>query len=234
MLELSNLKAGYGDVVVLKDISLTVEPGRITSLIGYNGAGKTTLANVVSAVLPKMGGTIKLGGTDLSGLTSQEIVQMGISQIPEGRMLFVSMSVKENLELGAFSKQARSRKTETMEAVFDLFPILRERQRQTAGTLSGGEQQMLAIGRGLMAKPKYLILDEPSLGIAPLIVNVIMQVIDHIKNEGAGVLLVEQNLVQALSIADYAYILEDGNISKRGKGNDLLNDEDTKTAYLGL
>jgi branched-chain amino acid transport system ATP-binding protein len=234
MLEIVDLKAGYGDVVILKGISIRVERGKIVSFIGYNGTGKTTLANVISGIIPKMDGRVAVDGSDLWGLTSQEIVRRGISQIPEGRMLFVSMTVRENLELGAFSKQARERSATTMEEVFTLFPVLRERQKQAAGTLSGGEQQMLAIGRGLMARPEYLILDEPSLGVAPKIVDTLMDVISHIAKEGVGVLLIEQNLLEALSLADYAYILEDGRISKEGEGKDLLNDENTKKAYLGL
>lgn len=234
MLEVRNLHAGYGDVRVLKNINIKVKPGHIVSLIGYNGTGKTTLANVISGLIPSMEGQITVDGKDLAGLSPKGVVELGVSQIPEGRKLFTSMTVRENLELGAFTRRASSRRAQSVEMVYSLFPILKERQKQLAGTLSGGEQQMLAIGRGLMAGPKYLLLDEPTLGVAPLVTNTIMDVVAQVKNQGKGVLLIEQNLLQALKIADYAYILEDGKIAKEGKGEDMLNDEDTKRAYLGL
>lgn len=234
MLEVRNLHAGYGDVRVLKNINIKVKPGHIVSLIGYNGTGKTTLANVISGLIPSMEGQITVDGKDLAGLSPKGVVELGVSQIPEGRKLFTSMTVRENLELGAFTRRASSRRAQSVEMVYSLFPILKERQKQLAGTLSGGEQQMLAIGRGLMAGPKYLLLDEPTLGVAPLVTNTIMDVVAQVKNQGKGVLLIEQNLLQALKIADYAYILEDGKIAKEGKGEDMLNDEDTKMAYLGL
>lgn len=234
MLEVKNLKSGYGDVTVLKNINIKVKKGQVVSIIGYNGAGKSTLVNTISGIIVNTEGGISVDGRNISGLSPKEIVKIGITQIPEGRKLFNSMSVRQNLEMGSFLNKNKGEREKNIKEVYEIFPILEERKNQSAGTLSGGEQQMLAIGRGIMAKPKYMIFDEPSLGVAPIIVKSIIEAIKHIKNEGTGVLLVEQNLVQALAISDYGYILEDGNISKEGKGEAMLQDDKTKKAYLGL
>lgn len=234
MLEISNLTSGYGDVVVFRNIHLKVEPGKIVSLIGYNGAGKSTLVNTMCGLIHPMEGKITLDEEDITRYEPKRIVQTGLSQIPEGRKLFVSMTVHENLELGTLLIKDKELKKQRIEEVYELFPRLYERRKQIAGTLSGGEQQMLAIGRGIVAKPKYMILDEPSLGVAPIIVADIIKTITEIAKNGTGVLLVEQNLIQALGISDYSYILEDGAITKEGKGSQLLEDEETKKAYLGI
>ena len=234
MLEIKNLKTGYGDVVVLHDISIRVSPGEVVSLIGYNGAGKSTLVNTICGLVRPMEGEILVDGKDCTELTPRQIVELGVSQVPEGRKLFVNMTVHENLEMGGLLIKDKTEKEKRINEMYELFPILSERRRQLAGTLSGGEQQMLAIGRGLIPKPKYLILDEPSLGVAPIVVKDIIETIKRIASTGTGVLLVEQNLVQALEISDYSFILEDRVIAKEGRAEDLLKDEETKKAYLGI
>ncbi|MCS7142869.1 MAG: ABC transporter ATP-binding protein [Aigarchaeota archaeon] len=235
MLGVDNVVAGYGEVTVLKGINLTVRKGEIVSLLGANGAGKTTTLKVISGLLQPKGGRVSFNGHDITTARTNERVKMGIILVPEGRQLFPRMTVLENLELGAYTKKARTRIKETLHRVYELFPILKERKFQLAGTLSGGEQQMLAIGRGLMALPELLLLDEPSLGLAPKIVKLVMDAIDRInKVDGITVLLIEQNVYRSLQISDRAYIIENGMITLEGSGQELLNEPRVRSAYLGL
>jgi branched-chain amino acid transport system ATP-binding protein len=220
----------------LQDVSLEEKEGEIVALIGGNGAGKTTLLNLVSGIVRPSRGKIFFKGEDITALTPERIVQMGIGQVPEGRLLFGPLTVKENLELGAFKRWGREQKqkvTKDFEYIYRLFPILKKRLVQKAGTLSGGEQQMLAIGRGLMGNPILMLLDEPSLGLAPLLAQEIFSVIERLKNEGTTILLVEQNARAALKISDRAYVLETGSIRLQGSAPDLLQNEEVKRAYLG-
>lgn len=233
MLEVKNINVQYGAFKALYDVSLTVEKGLIVSIVGANGAGKTTLLNTISGLLRPTSGKITFEGIELTALPGHEIVRKGVVQIPEGRKLFPDMSVYDNLISGAMHPRAKAGRQETIEEVFNLFPILRERRRQLAKTLSGGEQQMLAIGRGLMSKPKLLMLDEPSLGLAPLLVRQIFEIVQELKARGLTILLVEQNVRHSLAIADYAYVLENGRIVLSGPGREVLEDEHTKRAYLG-
>ena len=235
MLKLQDVETYYGTAQALKGISLEVEEGRLIAILGANGAGKTTLLRTISGLNEPKRGTIEFEGRRINGLNPDDIVNLGISHCPEGRKLFPQMTVYKNLLLGAYIRRGDPREIkEMMEGVFDLFPILKERQLQLAGTLSGGEQQMLVIGRGLMSKPKLLLLDEPSLGIAPLVVARIFEVIRDINQRGTTILLVEQNASIALSIADYGYVLETGEIILSGDTRQLLSDEKVKEAYLGL
>jgi branched-chain amino acid transport system ATP-binding protein len=224
----------YGDIQALWEVSFQVREGEIVTLVGSNGAGKTTILKTLAGILRAASGTIIFQGEDITHEPTHKIVEKGISLIPEGRKLFPRMSVYENLEMGAYSRQARSKRNETLARVFALFPILEERKNQLVGTLSGGEQQMVAIGRGLMALPRLLLIDEPSLGLAPKIVKELFQVIQEINQQGVTVLLVEQNVHQALKIAHRAYVLETGCITLEGKGTELLQNNYIKTAYLGL
>lgn len=220
----------------MQDVSLEEKEGEIVALIGGNGAGKTTLLNLISGIVRPSRGKIFFKGEDITALTPERIVQMGIGQVPEGRLLFGPLTVKENLELGAFKRRRKEEKEEVskdLEYVYKLFPTLKKRLQQKAGTLSGGEQQMLAIGRGLMGKPVLMLLDEPSLGLAPLLVQEIFSVIKRLKNEGTTILLVEQNARAALRVCDRAYVLETGNIRLQGSASDLLENEEVKRAYLG-
>ncbi|HDM92887.1 MAG TPA: ABC transporter ATP-binding protein [Candidatus Korarchaeota archaeon] len=232
MLSVENLEAGYGDVQVLWGVSLRVEKGEIVALLGSNGAGKTTTLKTISGLLKPKSGKIAFDGVEITGKPPHEVVRLGISLVPEGRRLFPKMTVYENLRMGAYLVSGDV--SDRLETVYSLFPILKERRNQLAGTLSGGEQQMLAIARGLMSSPRLLMLDEPSLGLAPKIVQEVLRAVNQIRDEGVTVLLVEQNVQQALSIADRGYVIETGRIVLEGTGRELLENEHVKTAYLGL
>jgi len=227
------VEAGYGDVTAVRAVSLQVRAGEIVALIGSNGAGKTTTLRAISGLLPLRQGTVDLDGRRISGLGSAAIVAAGIAHVPEGRQLFPTMTVLENLELGARTAEGRARRGETLARVFELFPRLSERQRQLAGTLSGGEQQMVAIGRALMARPRLLMLDEPSLGLAPVVVGSIFANLTAINRDGLTILLVEQNVLRALRLSHRAYVLENGTITLAGPSPTLLADERIRRAYLG-
>ncbi len=233
LLAISGLRGGYGQVEVLRGVDLRVEPGEMVALLGSNGAGKSTLNNVVSGIYPAWAGSVVFDGQDLSRAHYREVVKAGLIQVPEGRKVFPNLSVLENLELGSFAR-ARERRALNLEKVFGIFPRLRERLQQLAGTMSGGEQQMLAIGRGLMAEPRLLILDEPSLGLSPLLVDEMFSLIRRLRDDGLAVLLVEQNVGQSLEIADRAYVMENGSIRFSGKPADLLGSDELRRAYLGL
>jgi branched-chain amino acid transport system ATP-binding protein len=233
LLTIEGLRAGYGAVEVLRGVDLHIAPGELVALLGSNGAGKTTLNSVVSGLVPTWAGRVLFDGQDLTSAHYRRVVQAGLIQVPEGRKVFPNLSVLENLELGAFTR-ARERRAENLAHVFDTFPRLRERQTQLAGTMSGGEQQMLAIGRGLMAEPKLLILDEPSLGLSPLLVEEMFTLIAQLRADGLAVLLVEQNVVQSLAIADRAYVMENGSIRFSGTSAELLASDTLRQAYLGV
>jgi branched-chain amino acid transport system ATP-binding protein len=233
LLTIEGLHAGYGAVEVLRGVDLHMAPGELVALLGSNGAGKTTLNSVVSGLVPTWAGRVVFDGQDLTGAHYRRVVQAGLIQVPEGRKVFPNLSVLENLELGAFTR-ARARRAENLVRVFDTFPRLRERQDQLAGTMSGGEQQMLAIGRGLMAEPKLLILDEPSLGLSPLLVEEMFGLIAQLRAGGLAVLLVEQNVGQSLEIADRAYVMENGSIRFSGTSAELLASDTLRQAYLGV
>ena len=232
MLEVTGLRAGYGAIEILRGVDLTVGAGEIVALLGSNGAGKSTLNNNVSGLYRPFGGAIRFDGQDVTGAPSTRIVEAGLIQVPEGRRVFPNLSVRDNLELGSYrrGKPARAR---NLERVATLFPRLRERWTQAAGTLSGGEQQMLAIGRGLMAEPSLLILDEPSLGLSPLLVEEMFALIGRLNAEGLALLLVEQNVVQSLAVAHRAYVLENGRIALSGKASDLAQNPELRRSYLG-
>jgi branched-chain amino acid transport system ATP-binding protein len=234
MLEVQQLQVFYGDVQALWDVSFEVRPGEIVTLVGSNGAGKTTTLKTISGLLRPAAGRVRLEGQDIGALSPHTIVARGIAQIPEGRRLWPHMTVLENLELGAYTAEARRRRDETLEWIFALFPRLRERRGQLAGTLSGGEQQMVAIGRGLMSRPRLLMLDEPSLGLAPLLVEEVFRILRQINGQGVTVLLVEQNLRQALEVAHRAYVLETGRVALSGPSRDVLAHPHIRAAYLGL
>ena len=234
MFELKRINVGYGDVQIVYDVSLQIHRGEVVSLVGSNGAGKTTILKTISGLLRPLSGEILFEENRVDQLRPAQIVEMGISQVPEGRKLFGMLSVEFNLEMGAIRKQARKNRSGNLEKVFRLFPVLSERKKQMAGSLSGGEQQMLAIGRSLMSEPRLLMMDEPSLGLSPLLVKNILDTVVKIKKEETTVLLVEQNLVQSLKISDRGYILEDGRIVRTGLGRELLQDEDIKKKYLGI
>ncbi len=233
MLEITGLKSGYGRVEVLRGVDLVVRPGEIVALLGSNGAGKSTLNNTVCGLVPTWAGRVVFDGADLTGAHYRRVVQAGLIQVPEGRKIFPNLTVRENLELGSFTR-ARANRARNLERVFATFPRLAERVTQKAGTMSGGEQQMLAIGRGMMAEPRLLILDEPSLGLSPLLVEEMFALIRRLHDEGLAVLLVEQNVGQSLEIADRAYVLENGAIRFEGRPVDLLASPELKKAYLGL
>jgi branched-chain amino acid transport system ATP-binding protein len=229
-----DLIAQYGEVRVLHDISLEVTEGRIVSIIGSNGAGKSTIINLISGILRPAFGRIEFDGEDISGLAPHRIVELGINQVPEGRQVFTKMSVWENLLVGSTSRRAIGDREKSMKRVFEVFPILYNRREQGAGSLSGGEQQMLAIGRGLMSNPRLLMLDELSLGLAPLLTQELFRVLAELNKEGLTVLLVDQNLTQTLQTSHYGYVLENGRIALEGSSEELLASEKTKRAYLGL
>ena len=234
MLRISGLRAGYGDVEVLHGISLEVNQGEVVALLGANGAGKTTTLRAVSGLLRPSNGEVAFQGRRIDRLPASRIVELGVVQVPEGRKIFPSLTVRENLELGAYHRKAKPHRAESLERVLEMFPVLRERRGQAAGTLSGGEQQMLAIARALMARPALLMLDEPSLGLAPRIVFEIFETIRTIRSRGLTVLLVEQNVQHSLRLADRGYVLENGSVVLAGSGGELLNSEHTKRAYLGM
>jgi branched-chain amino acid transport system ATP-binding protein len=234
MLEIKNIDVFYGDVQVIWDISFNVKQGEIVALIGANGAGKSTTLKTISGILRPKKGEIHFNDIPIHKVEPYKLIEIGLVHVPEARRLFVEMSVEENLDMGSLKGEAKKEREITKQLVFDLFPRLLERRRQLAGTLSGGEQQMLAIGRGLMAKPKLQMFDEPSLGLSPILVKDIFNVIKRIKEEGTTVLIVEQNVKQTLAIADRAYVLENGKIALQGTGAELLSNEHVRTAYLGV
>jgi branched-chain amino acid transport system ATP-binding protein len=234
LLEVDNVSLLYGHIEALHGISLTVGQGEIVALIGANGAGKSTTMRAISGLRPVARGSIKFDGQDITKLRADLRVVRGVSQSPEGRGIFPGMTVRENLEMGAYTRRNRSEIDEDMQRAFTLFPRLQEREKQAGGTLSGGEQQMLAVGRALMSRPKLLLLDEPSMGLAPILIQQIFDIIVEINQQGTTVLLVEQNAQQALSRAHRAYVLETGRIVKQGTGAELLDDPAVKDAYLGV
>ena len=234
LLELAGVDALYGRIRALRGVTISVDQGEVVALIGSNGAGKTTTLRTISGLMHPPSGTITFGGKDISRMPAHEIVGLGICQSPEGRRLFPRMQVIDNLRMGAFLRKDKDGIQTDMQRVFELFPRLKERTSQLAGTLSGGEQQMLAIGRALMSKPKLLMLDEPSLGLAPILVETIFQIVREINAQGIPILLVEQNAHKALEVAHRAYVLETGSIVKTGSGQELLNSPDVQRAYLGI
>lgn len=233
MLEVRDLNVFFGVIQAIKNVSFDVNQGEVVALIGANGAGKTTTLHTVTGLLPAASGTITLDGKDLGKVPAHKIVSMGMAHVPEGRRVFAQLSVYDNLKLGAFTRKDKKEIEESLEMVFESFPRLKERRNQVAGTLSGGEQQMLAMGRALMSKPRIILMDEPSMGLSPLYVTEIFEIIKKIKSEGTTVLLVEQNANMALQVADRAYVLETGKIIMDGKASDLMNDERVRKAYLG-
>lgn len=234
MLSVSDLNAFYGEVQVLKEVSITVNEGEIVTLVGANASGKTTLLSCISGLLSSFKGKIEWNGLRIDQMKSDQIVELGLIQCPEGRLLFPKLTVQENLELGAYSKRSRTERKKRLEMVYSLLPRLAERSRQLAGLMSGGEAQMCAIGRALMANPVLLMLDEPSLGLAPMVVSEVMKLMKEINQEGVTILLVEQNVRQSLELSDRAYVLENGKIVMQGRGEELLNSEKVKEAYLGF
>lgn len=234
MLKVSNIEVAYGNIQVLFGVSLEVGEGEMVSLIGPNGAGKTTTARAITGIVPPSRGRVEFLGREIQSLSPHEIVPLGLVHVPEGRLIFPSLTVEENLHLGAFHAPARAYRDETMKRVSEMFPTLQERRRQLAGSLSGGEQQMLAIARGLMARPRLIIFDEPSLGLAPILVREILKTIRQIVSEGVTVLLIEENVQESLRLADRGYVLENGRVVQSGNGQDLLGDEHIRRAYLGL
>ena len=234
MLEVQNIDVFYGDLQVLWDVSFTVEQGEIVALVGANGSGKSTTLKAISGLLNPANGSISFLDQRLDQIPANKIIEHGVAHVPEGRRLFPEMTVRENLIMGSLARQAKLKREETMEWIFGLFPRLREREKQLAGTLSGGEQQMLAVGRGLMALPKMIMFDEPSLGLAPILVAEIFNIIKRIKKEGVTVLITEQNTKQTLEISDRGYVLENGHVVLSGTGQELLNNEHVKQAYLGI
>ena len=233
MLEVSDLQAGYGQVQVLRGVDIDVQEGEIVAVLGSNGAGKSTLNNNISGIFTPFGGTITFQGENIVGKDPAEIVSSGLVQVPEGRRIFPNLTVQDNLEMGSYRRGKPNRRA-NLERVVEIFPRLKERMSQLAGTLSGGEQQMVAIGRGLMAEPVLLILDEPSLGLSPLLVEQMFELIGRINEDGLSVVLVEQNVIQSLALADRAYVMENGEITLSGKASDLLEDDQLKKSYLGI
>ena len=233
LLEVNNLEVNYGLIKAVKGVSFEVNEGEIVALIGANGAGKTTVMHALNGLIGKSGGTVMLGGEDITAIKAHKLVGMGMAQVPEGRRIFGELTVYDNLKMGYYSKKDKAEFEKRLEEMYESFPILKERSSQIAGTLSGGEQQMLAMSRALMSSPKLLLLDEPSMGLSPLYVNIIFDMIKKVNALGTTVLLVEQNAKKALSIADRAYVLEIGKIVKTGSGKELLDDEDIRKAYLG-
>jgi branched-chain amino acid transport system ATP-binding protein len=234
LLKVIHIDVSYGQVQVLRQVSFDIEEKEIVCLLGSNGAGKTTTVNTVSGILQAQKGSIFFNEREITSVSAYERVEMGLVQIPEGRKIFPTLSVIENLEMGSYLKKPKSMRQKSLGMVIDLFPILQNRKKQSAGTLSGGEQQMLAIARGLMTIPKLLILDEPSLGLAPIVVNEIFRVVEKINQEGMTILLVEQNVSQALSLSSRSFVLEEGRVALSGRGKDLLADPHVKKLYLGL
>ena len=236
MLELRSVTAGYGKFRVLKGVSIRVEPGEVVCILGANGAGKTTIMRAISGIVPLWEGTKTFQGVDVTRMTPMALSRMGVIQIPEGRLIISDLSVEDNLRIGAYARYFQTHKSELrldLHRVYEIFPILRDRARQKAGTLSGGEQQMLAIGRGLMGRPKLLMLDEPSLGLAPLLVKAMFNVIKELHGKGLPILLVEQNVKAAIRVSTRGYVLETGSLVMEGNSSELLNDERVSKAYLG-
>lgn len=233
MLEINDLNVHYGGIHALKGATLSVPEGKIITLVGANGAGKSTLLRTISGLVTATGGSIRFEGRELIGLKTFEIMKLGIATVPEGRKIFVNLSVYENLLMGAYNRTGKTELKRDIEWVYTIFPRLRERTAQKGGTLSGGEQQMLAVGRALMSRPRLLMLDEPSLGLAPLLIREVFRIIGQIHGEGTTILLIEQNAMAALHIADYGYVLETGKIVLEGTGKALLEDERVREAYLG-
>lgn len=234
MLEVSKIQVSYDDVPILHDVSFGIQKGQVVSIIGSNGAGKSTILKAISGLLNLSEGSISLDGVRIDRQPPHRIANMGVAHVPEGRRLFSRLSVAQNLVLGAYTTKSPEKREETLHRIFHLFPVLKERKNQRAGTLSGGEQQMLAIGRGLMLQPKLLMLDEPSLGVMPKLVTRIFETIEQIKREGLTILLVEQKMEEALELADYAYVLQSGRIVLSGKPKQLMESDLVKRAYLGL
>jgi len=234
VLEVRDLCAGYGDVQILREVSLSVRAREIATLIGANGAGKSTLLNVICGILPPLAGSVLLDGKDITGRPTEEIVALGITQVPEGRRLFGQMTIRENLVMGAYRRKNRDEIRKDLSWVFELFPRLRERQDQRAGTLSGGEQQMCAIGRGLMAKPRLLLLDELSLGLAPIVLDILSDAIRKVHQQGMSILLVEQDVAVAFDLAETGYVLENGRVALSGPTSQLRTDPHVEKLYLGL
>lgn len=234
MLTVKNLRVQYGAFAALQDVSLSITEGQIVSIVGANGAGKTTLINTISGLLRPVSGEIAFEDKDLLHLEGHAIASMGIAQVPEGRKLFTDMTVYENLLMGSYSNRAKSEREKSLEMVYELFPILKSRSNQFARTLSGGEQQMLAVGRAVMMRPRLMMFDEPSLGLAPMIVQSIFEVILRLKAAGMTIMLVEQNVRQSLQISDYAYVLETGRVVLKGTGREVMDDDHTRKAYLGI
>jgi len=234
MLKIAGLNFSYGDLKVLWDLNLEVNEGEIVTVVGSNGAGKSTMLNNISRLVKPSSGSIVFSGVDLTGLESHEVAAQGVIQVPEGRRIFPEMTVLENLRMGSYLKSLRQDREAKLKRVFSLFPRLKERQKQLGGTMSGGEQQMLAIARGLMAEPRLLLLDEPSLGLSPLLVDSIFKTIFEVNRQGVTILLVEQNVYQALHVSNRAYVLENGRIVMTGTGKDLLSDQHIKKAFLGI
>lgn len=233
MLEVKDLEVNYGVIKAIKGVSFEVNEGEVISLIGANGAGKTTILHAVSGLLNKAAGTVTFEGVDITKVPAHKIVSMGMAHVPEGRRVFAQLTVYENLKLGAYTRKDKKELEDTLAMVYKRFPRLEERKNQLAGTLSGGEQQMLAMGRALMSHPRIILMDEPSMGLSPIFVEEIFNIIRDISAEGVTVLLVEQNAKKALSIADRAYVLETGNVTLTGDAKNLMNDESVKKAYLG-
>ena len=233
LLEVKKMNVYYGMIHAVKDISFSVDEGDIVTLIGANGAGKTTILQTLTGIVPLKTGKVKYNGKDISHHLNHKLVYDGIAHVPEGRRIFAKLSVLQNLKLGAYTRNSKDEINESLENVYTKFPILKERSKQLAGTLSGGEQQMLAVGRALMSKPKLLFLDEPSMGLSPIYVNTIFSIIEEVHKEGVSILLVEQNAKKALSIASKAYVLETGKIVKEGNPKELLNDPVIRSSYLG-
>jgi len=234
MLQINDISVSYGDAQALKNVSMTVTEGSLVALVGANGAGKSTMLNTVAGLLKPKSGDIEFMGQSISRLRPKDIVDLGISLVPEGRWLFTKMTVAENLELGAYAPRARKQVSDSVERVLSLFPDLKDRLAQQAIVLSGGQQQMLAIGRALMSQPKLLMLDEPSLGLAPMIVDIMFDVFKTLHDQGVTILLVEQNVQQSLELAEMGYVIKTGSITLSGRGTDLLNDETVSRAFLGI
>lgn len=233
MLEIKDLEVCYGVIRAIKGVSFEVNQGEVIALIGANGAGKTTILHTITGLIPAKSGSILFEGKDLTKTPAHKIVSMGMAHVPEGRRVFAQLSVLENIKLGAYTRKDKAEITKSLQMVYERFPRLEERKNQVAGTLSGGEQQMLAMGRALMSNPRIILMDEPSMGLSPLLVSEIFDIIKVISESGTTVLLVEQNAKKALSIADRAYVLETGNITLSGKASDLINNDSVKKAYLG-
>lgn len=233
MLEVKDLEVYYGMIQAIKGISFQVDEGDVIALIGANGAGKTTILHTITGLIPAKAGTITFEGTDITHMPGHKLVPMGIAHVPEGRRVFAQLSVLENLKMGAYTRKDKQEIEDTIKMIYGRFPRLEERKNQLAGTLSGGEQQMLAMGRALMSKPNIILMDEPSMGLSPIFVNEIFEIIKEVSQDGTTVLLVEQNAKKALSIADRAYVLETGKVTLEGAASDLLHDESVQKAYLG-